>query len=65
MPGLWLPEWLYRLLPLTYLVCGVLIFNLFGDETTGQLSAVLLWAAAFLIWRLRLHARREAARRKT
>jgi hypothetical protein len=40
------------------------MFYLFGDESMGQLSGLLLCSAAILIWGLRLHARRLASRRK-
>ena len=64
MQRIWFPEWLYRSLPLIYIAGGVLMFYLFGDSTTGRLSGLLLWAAAILIWGLRLHARRDASLRK-
>ena len=64
MQHIWFPAWLYRLLPLIYVVGGALMFYLYDDDTVGRLSGLLLWAAAILIWALRLHARREASRRK-
>ena len=64
LQSLWFPGWLYRFLPLIYLVSGAAMFHLFGDETIGRFSALLLWAAAILIWGLRLHARRGASRRR-
>lgn len=63
MQRIWFPTWLYRFLPLIYVVGGVLMFYLFGDETIGLFSGLLLCAAAILIWCLRLHARRDASRR--
>jgi positive regulator of sigma E activity len=65
MQSIWFPAWLYRFLPLIYLVCGALMFYLFGDEIIGRLSGFLLFAAAILIWGLRLHARRDASRRRS
>lgn len=64
MKSIWFPAWLYRLLPLLYVVCGALMFYLFGDDTIGRFSGLMLWLAAILIWGLRLHARSEASRRK-
>jgi len=64
MQSIWFPAWLYRLLPLIYFVAGTLMFYRFGDETIGRFSGLLLWAAAVLIWGLRLYARRAGPRRK-
>jgi hypothetical protein len=64
MQRIWFPAWLYRFLPLIYAVGGTLMFYLFGDQTVGRLSGFLLFAAAILIWGLRLHARSDALRRK-
>ena len=64
MQHVWFPAWLYRLLPLLCVLGGALRFYLYDDDTVGRLSGLLLWAAAILIWALRLHARREASRRK-
>jgi hypothetical protein len=57
MQGIWLPSWLYRFLPLIYLVCGTVMLFVFGEDTIGRLSGLLLYAAALLIWVLRLQAR--------
>lgn len=57
MQSIWLPSWLYRFLPLIYIVCGSLMFIAFGGDTLGRLSGLLLYAAAILIWVLRLHGR--------
>ena len=64
MQRIWFPAWLYRFLPLIYVVGGTLMFYLFRDESVGRFSGLLLCAAAILIWGLRLHARGEASRRK-
>ncbi len=64
MQSLWLPGWLYRLLPLIYLVGGILMFYLFGDSVFGRLSAIFLCAASILIWGLRLYVRKEASRQQ-
>jgi hypothetical protein len=64
MQRIWFPEWLYRFLPLIYVVGGTMMFRLFGDQTAGWLSGLLLFAAAILIWGLRLHARIDASRRR-
>lgn len=63
-PRMYLPEWLYRSLPLIYVICGGLMFHLSGDESVGRLGGLFLFAAAILIWGLRLHARRNASRRQ-
>lgn len=64
MPRIWFPGWLYHLLPLVYVVFAAAMFYWFGDRPVGRSSAVLLCAAAILIWGLRLHARRLVSRRK-
>ncbi len=64
MQRIWFPEWLYRFLPLTYVIGGTLMFHLFGDQTAGRISGVFLFTAAILIWGLRLHARRQTSRRE-
>lgn len=64
MQRMWFPEWLYRSLPMIYVVGGVLMFYLFGDKPIGRVSGLLLCAAAILIWGLRLHARKNAFRRE-
>lgn len=64
MQKLWLPAALYRLLPLGYLVSGLLMLAIFGDEPLGRLSGLLLCAAAALVWALRAHVRRGATTRK-
>ena len=64
MPRIWFPEWLYRTLPLIYVIGGALMFYLFGEETIGRFSGLLLCAAAILIWGLRRHARRDVSRRE-
>jgi hypothetical protein len=64
MQRIWFPEWLYRFLPLLYVVGGTLMLHLFGDQTAGQLSGGMLFAAAILIWALRWHARSDASRRR-
>ena len=61
---MWLPEWLYRALPLIYAGGGAMMFHLSGDEFVGRLGGGFLFAAAILIWGLRLHARRNASRRQ-
>ena len=63
MQRIWFPEWLYRFLPLIYVVGGTVMFHVFGDQAAGRLSGLLLFAAAILIWGLRLHARRRGTRR--
>jgi hypothetical protein len=64
MPLIWFPGWLHRLLPLIYVIGGALMFYLFGDQAIGLISGILLFAAALLIWALRLYASVEASRQK-
>jgi positive regulator of sigma E activity len=60
----WLPMWLYELLPLVYLLFGVLMFALFGDEPLGTISGLLLFAAGVLVWALRFYTRAKGSPRK-
>ena len=62
MQGIWLPAWLYRFLPLIYVVSGSVMFFAFGDDALGRISGLLLYAAAVLIWALRLHGRSRGSR---
>jgi drug/metabolite transporter (DMT)-like permease len=57
MKKLWLPPRLYQLLPLVYLFSGLLMVAVFGDESLGRFSGLLLCTAAVLVWALRVHAR--------
>ena len=56
MQKIWLPPKLYQLLPLVYLLSGLLMFAKFGDEPLGLLSASMLRGAAILVWGLRILA---------
>ena len=56
MRTMWLPPRLYRLLPLAYLLSGLLMLAKFGDDPLGLLSGAMLCAAAVLVWALRVHA---------
>jgi len=56
MRKMWLPPRLYRLLPLAYLLSGLLMLAKFGDDPLGLLSGAMLCAAAVLVWALRVHA---------
>ena len=53
MLKLWLPKPLYQLLPLAYLLFGLLMLARFGDDPAGLLSGLMLCAASILIWILR------------
>ena len=64
MQKIWLPPRLYQLLPLVYLLSGLLMLARFGDEPMGRLSGALLCAAAVLVWALRFHGRSKANARK-
>ena len=52
----WLPPKLDQLLPLAYLLSGLLMFAKFGDEPLGLLSGSMLCGAAVLVWGLRILA---------
>ena len=64
MRKIWLPPRLYQLLPLVYLLSGVLMLVKFGDEPLGRLSGLLLCAAAVLVWALRVRGSNKATARK-
>ncbi len=61
MRKIWLPRSLYELLPLAYLLAGLLMLAWFGNQRLGLLSGAMLCAAAILIWALRMHAGRKSA----
>ena len=63
MLKIWLPPGLYRLLPVIYLLFGLLLITRFGRDTLGLISGVMLCAAAVLIWILRIHG--EGGRRNS
>jgi len=54
MRKMWLSPRLYQLLPLAYLLSGLLLLAKFRDEPMGLLSGSMLCAAAVLIWVLRV-----------
>jgi drug/metabolite transporter (DMT)-like permease len=64
MQKIWLPPRLYQLLPLVYLLSGLLMLAKFGDEPLGRISGLLLCAAAVLVWALRVHGGSKATARK-
>ena len=64
MLKIWLPPRLYRLLPLIYLLSGLLMLAKLGDEPLGLLSGLMLCAAAVLIGFLRVHAASKTTARK-
>ena len=64
MRKLWLPPRLYQLLPLVYLLSGLLMLTKFGDEPLGLLGGSMLCAAAVLVWVLRVHAAGKTTARK-
>jgi hypothetical protein len=55
---MWFPPWLYKLLPFAYLVFGLLMLLMFGDDALGRLGGILLCAAGILVLALRLYARK-------
>jgi hypothetical protein len=64
MRKIWLPPRLYQLLPLVYLLSGLLMLAKFGDEPLGLLSGSMLCAAAVLAWVLRVHGGSKTTVRK-
>ena len=50
---MWIPEPLYRIMPVLYAAGGVLTLVLFGVQSPSALSALLLFAAAAVTWRWR------------
>lgn len=58
MHKIWLPPKLYQLLPLAYLLFGLLMLAKFGGEPLGRLSGLLLCAAGILVWALRFYGRK-------
>ena len=65
MLKIWLPPMLYQLLPLAYLLSGLLLLAKFGDEPLGLISGLMLCAAAVLVWVLRiLGSNKTTARRQ-
>jgi hypothetical protein len=56
MLKIWFPPGLYRVLPLAYLVAGLLMLAKFGDEPLGLLSGLMLCGAAVLVWALRIRS---------
>lgn len=49
---MWLPDWLYRTLPIIYTLSGFLCFY-FSENWIGYVSGVLLVTAGLLVWKLR------------
>jgi len=64
MQKIWLPPRLYQLLPVVYLLSGLLMLAKFGDEPLGRISGLLLCAAAVLVWALRVYGGSKATPRK-
>ena len=64
MRKMWLPTWLYQLLPVVYLLSGVLMLANFGSEPVGFISGTLLCAAGVLILGLRLYVGGKSTLRK-
>ena len=64
MLKIWLPPRLYQLLPLVYLLSGLLMLAKLGDEPLGLLSGSMLCAAAVLVWVLRVHRCSKTTARK-
>ena len=50
---MWIPDPLYRNMPVLYAAGGALTVVLFGVQSPSVLSALLLFAAAAVTWRWR------------
>lgn len=52
---MWIPDKLYRALPVVYAAGGVLTLALFGTHSPSAFSSVLLFAAAAttFVWRIK------------
>ena len=61
MLKIWFPPGLYRVLPLAYLLAGLLMLARFGDEPLGLISGLMLCAAAILVWVLRRYSAKDAS----
>lgn len=61
--GMWIPDPLYKTLPVIYVVTGALLPSAFGLNAASLLSSVLLIAAGLLtgLWRHRYRAAAAAA----
>lgn len=50
---MWIPDSLYRKMPVLYAAGGVMTVGLFGMRSPSVLSALLLFGAAGVTWRWR------------
>jgi hypothetical protein len=64
MRKIWLSLRLYQLLPLVYLLSGLLMLAKFADDPLGLISGTMLCAAAVLVWVLRVHGGSNTTTRK-
>ncbi len=53
---MWIPDPLYRKMPVLYAAGGVATLGLFGMHSPSVLSALLLFVAAGVTWRWRIKA---------
>jgi len=58
---MFLPDWIYRMLPAAYLVIGLIVVSKM-DSPVGTASGVLLALAGVIIWKMRVDYRREIHR---
>jgi hypothetical protein len=52
---MWIPDWLYTILPILYGVIGAVLLAIFGVSGPALMSVLLLFGAATLttVWRYR------------
>jgi hypothetical protein len=50
---MWLPDWLYRILPIVYSIAGLLSI-VYTQHWVGYVSGALLFAAGVLVWKFRI-----------
>ena len=60
---MWLPDWLYQLLPYLYVVAGLIAINYF-EVMTGYISGLLLIFTAGVVFLMRKDYRQNRIKNK-
>ena len=60
---MWLPDWLYKLLPYLYVIAGVFTITTF-DVVTGHMSGLLLIFTGGIVVLMRLDYRQKTTKDK-